>query len=338
MAPIRILYLGHYIRKMDWKMLSRFMRHARASHKHSYLKQALMMIRASLRYNISPLEFYQFGFLVQGEAERDEWAGTGTMYEFQLQANPIEHRKILNDKRIFYKAYQPFFRHEVHSLDELLSDPALLDRLISENERLVFKDATGQCGSGIVIRKCADIDRNFTIYWMRKQGLDLVETYVEQHPDLNALSPSAVNTVRIFTLITREGHYRNLGCRLRISVDSAVDNLAAGNLAAPVDEESGRVSGPGVYSDITRPAEKVHPVTGTKIVGFQIPFWKETLDLVHRASLVQPQNRSIGWDVVVTPRGPGLIEGNHDWCKLVWQLPVRQGLKQRIMENGRYAR
>ena len=337
MKLIRIIYLGHYVRKMDWHLLFRFMRHARASHKHSYLKQALMMIRASLRHNISPLEFYQFELFAQSESERDEWAGTGTMYEFQLQANPIEDREILNDKRKFYKAYRPFFRHEVHSLQELSSDSVLVGRLISENERLVFKDATGQCGSGVVIRKRADIDRSSMINWMRKRRLDLVETYVEQHSDLNELSPSAVNTVRIFTLITREGRYRTLGCRLRISVDSAVDNLAAGNLAAAIDEETGKVSGPGVYSDITRPAESVHPVTGTRIVGFQIPYWEETLDLVHRASLLQPQNRSIGWDVVITPQGPGLIEGNHDWCKLVWQLPVRRGLKHCIMEDGRYA-
>jgi len=337
MSPIRILYLAHYIREMDWKLLAKFMRHARASNQHSYLKQALLIIRASLKHNISPLEFYQFGFLAQGETDRTEWAGTGTMYEFQLQANPIECREILNDKRTFYKAYRPFFRHKVYSLDELSSDQTLAARLVSENERLVFKEATGQCGSGVVIRHCADIDMRLLINWMRRRRLDLVETYVEQHPDLDALSPSAVNTVRIFTLITREGQYRNLGCRLRISVDSAVDNLAAGNLAAPIDQKTGKVNGPGVYSDITKAAEESHPVTGTKIVGFQIPYWEETLDLVHRASLLQPQNRSIGWDVVITPEGPGLIEGNHDWCKLVWQLPVRQGLKRRIMENGRYA-
>jgi len=322
---------------MDWKLLSKFMRHTRISHKHSYLKQALMMIRASLKHNISPLEFYQFGFISQKESEREKWAGTGTMYEFQLQANPIENREILNDKRKFYKAYRPFFRHEVHALQELSSDPSLIDRLTLENERLVFKEAAGQCGSGVVIRNRADIDRSSLINWMRKRKLDLVETYVEQHPDLNKLSPSAVNTVRIFTMIDRDGVYSTLGCRLRISVESEVDNLAAGNLAAAIDEDTGRVSGPGVYSDITRPVEQTHPVTGIRIVGFQIPHWEETLDLVHRASLLQPQNRSIGWDVVITPEGPGLIEGNHDWCKLVWQLPVQHGLKHRIMDNGRYA-
>jgi hypothetical protein len=117
---------------------------------------------------------------------------------------------------------------------------------------------------------------------------------------------------------------------MRISVDCEVDNLAAGNLAAPIDEDTGLISGPGVYSDITKTPETYHPVTGTKLPGFHIPYWKEILNMVKEASLLHPQNKSIGWDVVLTPNGPGLIEGNHDWCKLVWQLPVDKGLKNKL--------
>jgi hypothetical protein len=87
------------------------------------------------------------------------------------------------------------------------------------------------------------------------------------------------------------------------------------------------VKGPGVYSDITKPDQEYHPVTDVKIRGFQVPFWKESLEMVKDAALRHPQNRSIGWDVVITEKGPGLIEGNHDWCKLLWQLPVKKGLK-----------
>lgn len=47
-------------------------------------------------------------------------------------------------------------------------------------------------------------------------------------------------------------------------------------------------------------------------------------------ALLHPQRKSSGWDIVVTPIGPGLIEGNHDWCKLVWQLPVKKGLKKEL--------
>ena len=49
--------------------------------------------------------------------------------------------------------------------------------------------------------------------------------------------------------------------------------------------------------------------------------------MVKKAALEHPQNRSIGWDIVITENGPGFIEGNHDWCKLLWQLPAEQGLK-----------
>jgi len=53
---------------------------------------------------------------------------------------------------------------------------------------------------------------------------------------------------------------------------------------------------------------------------------------VKEAALCFPQNRSIGWDVAITSTGPQLLEANHDWCRLVWQLPVKKGLKP-ILEN-----
>jgi hypothetical protein len=281
----------------------------------------------SLRYNISPLEWYQFGFMSLTPAEKASWAGTGTMYEFQLRANPPEQREVLNDKRRFYKAFDQFFRHEVLDRTALERDHQRVRQLLAENEKLVFKDATGNCGISVHIERTIELDADSLVDWMCQNDYDMVETFARQHEALQALSPSGVNTVRIFTLVSESGEYRVLGCRLRISVDSHVDNLAAGNLAAPIDAETGVVNGPGVYSDITRGPESVHPRTGVRIEGFQVPFWQETLDMVREATLLHPENRSIGWDVVVTPDGPGLIEGNHDWCKLVWQLPVRKGLK-----------
>jgi hypothetical protein len=36
-------------------------------------------------------------------------------------------------------------------------------------------------------------------------------------------------------------------------------------------------------------------------------------------------------DIAITNRGPELIEGNHDWCKLLWQLPAKKGLKHMLV-------
>ncbi len=326
----RLVYLGYYLRHMNWAQLQRFMGHVQKQHGMSRLRQTVAFLRDSLRYNISPLEWYQFGFVSLSPEVKSTWAGTGTMYEFQRKANPQEQREILNDKRAFHRAYREFCRHDLWSLQDLRQDPTLVDRILAGHEKLVFKDATGNCGTSVRIMTTSELKVLNLTRWMADNGYDMVESFIQQHPDLQALSPSGVNTVRIFTLIDGKGAYRVLGCRLRISVNCAVDNLAAGNLAAPIDEQTGLINGPGVYSDITRKPETVHPVTGVSIEGFQVPFWRETLEMIEKASRLHPQNRSIGWDVAIMSEGPGLIEGNHDWCKLVWQLPVNSGLKSML--------
>ena len=326
----RLVYLAYYFRRMDWPMLRRFMRHTRAQAGMSNGRQVAAFLIDSLRYNISPLEWYQFGFVSLSPDQKSTWAGTGTMYEFQRHLNPPTGREILSDKRAFHRAYRDCCRHGLWSLDQLKEEAGLAERLLAEHDKLVFKDATGNCGTSVRIVPTAELRARDLAGWMADHGFDMVEGFIEQHPDLQALSPSGVNTVRIFTLLDKQGGYHVLGCRLRISVNSPVDNLAAGNLAAPIDEQTGQILGPGVYSDITRKPETVHPVTGIAIEGFQIPFWRETLELVRQASLQHPQNRSVGWDVAITADGPDLIEGNHDWCKLVWQLPVGRGLKRML--------
>lgn len=326
----RLIYLTYYLYRMKWRTLQRFMHHVEKVSGLSCARQAVAMISDSLRYNVSPLEVYQFGFFDSDHDEKARWAGTGTMYEFQRRANPLAHRDMLEDKARFFKAYRRFFRHDIATRDELAENIDRARVFLAAHENLVFKLARGNCGAGIAFVKSTELDAETLAAWMARNGYDLAEECVAQHPDLQALSPSGVNTVRIFTCLDNTNRAHILGCRLRISVNSPVDNLAAGNLAAPVEEVTGRVCGPGVYSDITKQPEPAHPVTGVAIDGFQIPFWAETLTLAREAAELHPQNRSIGWDIVITPAGPGLIEGNHDWCKLVWQLPVGRGLKQSL--------
>lgn len=327
-AVVRTLYLGYYLRRMDWTLLKKFMAYVKSVHEISVLAQWRSILWNIYRYNISILEYYQFRFFMPRSSDRSSWAGTGFMYEYQRKMNPVKTRQILDDKRLFHQAYKQFMLHQGYSLEELEQDPALIHTLLANPaKKLVFKEATGKCGVGILIRQTEEFTPGGVLEFMRSHQVDLVETFLIQHSDLQALAPSAVNTVRIITQLDSENNVDILGCRLRISVHTPIDNFAAGNLAAPIDLASGIVIGPGVYSDITKLPEEIHPLSGMHITGFQIPYWQETVQLAKHAALAYPQNRSIGWDIVVTESGPGLIEGNHDWCKLLWQLPVQTGLK-----------
>jgi len=330
-TPInRTMYAGYYLKQLNRPAYRRFLLYASEVTGRSKYALQTDMLQSIYRYNISLLEYFQFRFYQKRPDERSTWAGTGYMYEYQLLMNPKDKRKILDDKTIFFKYYQPYIVHVIADREMLEDRGTIYELLHNRSGKIVFKAANGKCGNGVVIRPASEFTSSSLKEFMHQGGYDLAEAFIIQHPEINRLSPSAVNTVRIFTQLNQLNEVELLGSRLRISVNSQVDNMAAGNLAAPIDEETGIVSGPGVYSDITKADEHHHPVTGVEIPGFEIPWWKEMVKMVKEAQLFNLQNRSIGWDIVVTENGPGFIEGNHDWCKLLWQLPVKQGLKHKL--------
>lgn len=324
----RILYLGYYLKQLDKEKYASFLNHTAKNSGKTKVALQLDAFLSVFRHNISLLEYFQFNFVNKNKEERDQWAGTGFMYEYQLAMNPKDKRDILDDKRKFFKAYREYFVHMVADLEELKSNSDLIRKLLGNpSGKMVFKAADGKCGLGVEVVNTEDFDAKTIISYMENNNLDLVEEYIIQHPDLHKLSPSGVNTVRIFTQLNKDDKVVILGCRQRISVNSPVDNMAAGNLAAIINEDTGIIMDAGVYSDITKKEETIHPITGVSITGFQVPFWPETIKMVKEAAKLHPQNRSIGWDIVITEKGPGFIEGNHDWCKLLWQLPAKKGLK-----------
>lgn len=286
------------------------------------------IIRSSLTYNTSILEYFNFHFYQISETEKADYAGTGYMYEYQLAMNPQGSRTVLSDKLIFLDRYAPYIRHQYASLQELENDDRKARAILANSSgKVVLKSSDGQCGRGIEVKSSAELTPDTLIERLKTTGNDFVEAFVVQHPDLMRLSPAGLNTIRVITQVKTGQKVDILGARLRITINAPVDNLAAGNIAAPIDLDTGRVTGPGVYSDITKADEIRHPVTGVQIVGFQVPFWSETIRMCREAALLDTTNRSIGWDVAITADGPELIEGNHDWCKLLWQLPVKKGLK-----------
>lgn len=332
---MRLVYFFYYLKKLDKDKFSTFLEFTKKQTGKNNISIVFEMIKDSLKYNISILEYFQFRFFEKTHSEKKEWAGTGFMYEFQLKMNPKEARDILDDKRLFNKNYKNYFIHQVASIQDLELDSQLFNILKNTvAKKIVFKVSDGKCGVGVKIESTDLFSSNEElINYMKNNSFDLVEEFIIQHKDLNQLSPSAVNTVRIFTQLNSKGDVEILGCRQRISINNSIDNMAAGNIAASINEDTGLIEGLGVYSDITKKSEEYHPVTNVKIPGYQIPFWNECVELVKKAAKEHPQNKSIGWDIVVTENGPGLIEGNHDWCKLVWQLPVNKGLKDKLLKH-----
>jgi len=138
----------------------------------------------------------------------------------------------------------------------------------------------------------------------------LVEQCVERHPDM-IFGNKSVNTVRVVTLLDRQGKPHIIAAYLRAGVgDSVVDNGYSGGVSYNVDAKLGVITEPGMLvggeKDII-----VHPQTDIVMVGRQIPHWDKVIDIVTRAAKVHPACRYVGWDVAIRPDGIEFIEGNN---------------------------
>lgn len=327
----RLVYLVYYIINTPKRQFFKYFSYVKDKKGLSALRLYREIMVSSMRYNISLMDYFQLRFYEQNETDKQKYAGTGFMYEYQLRMNPPRYRDVLEDKIKFLGHFSGFSGRQWATLDMLTTDTSLADRIINvEPYKVVLKKSKSKAGRGIMILESKNRTVTEVLQLMQRKGFDLIEKFVLQHDDLMQLSPSALNTIRIITQL-HEGKVIIIAARLRVSVNSEIDNLTAGNFAAPVDIETGMVSGPGVFGDITKSDVFVHPITGVKIEGFLIPYWKECIEMVSKAALSIPDNRSVGWDVAVTNERPVLIEGNHDWGRVLWQLPVKKGLKEVLL-------
>ena len=324
----RTQYMAYYAKKMDWPKFRKFFKYAKKETAWSSFRVFRDSVQCVYRYNIGWIDYFIFRFFEKSASERELWVGTGYKYESDLLMNPKSTRHLLENKIHFYEAYDPFVIHATCTVEDIQSDNARAQKVLNNvTGKIVVKDALGQCGWDVEILAAGDYTRESLLKYMKAKGFNLAEEFIIQHPEIARLSDSGVNTLRIISQLNKDNEVEILGARLRISVNKHVDNLASGNIAAAVNLETGKVYGRAVYSDITKNSVAVHPVSGITLEGFQIPMWEECLKLVNKAALHRPENRSIGWDVVLTEKGPELLEGNHNWCKILWQLPINTGLK-----------
>ena len=101
--------------------------------------------------------------------------------------------------------------------------------------------------------------------------------------------------------------------------DFGFDGFDGGGIFAPVDVETGVICRDGMNLD--NKFFEVHPVSGKKIKGFQVPHWDEVLTLAATAAKRFKGVRMVGWDIAVTEEGVSLIEGNSESNYQFAQLP-----------------
>ena len=164
----------------------------------------------------------------------------------------------------------------------------------------------------------------------------LVEEYIIQHPELNRICSSSVNSIRVATIssrshpVTPDGAHMDIAyAALRIGGgNSVVDNFHSGGMAVAIDLDTGVVLTDA--ANMEGEFFKVHPVSGVEFKGFVVPYFKEALALVREAHEKTGIEGYLGWDIAISEKGPMLVEINHNPGAMLLTapyIPEKRGMK-----------
>jgi hypothetical protein len=149
----------------------------------------------------------------------------------------------------------------------------------------------------------------------RKQDC-LVQRYVENHPDIAQVTNGALASLRIVTGLNERAEAEFVTSSIFLP-RGACETTVAG-ISCSIASETGRIRHAAfpIGVPITN-----HPDTGAPIIGIDLPFWRESVELVRRAHATAfPHFAFLGWDVALTKDGPLLLETNSGWGALFHQM------------------
>jgi len=201
-------------------------------------------------------------------------------------------------------------------------------------KKIIYKPLASSGGYGIRTFELEGADPDEVYEQIKKLRPGILEEFIVQHPDMCRLSTSAVNTIRMVTIMTRrdipgieKGKVNIMYAGARFATGNSVtDNLHSGGLVAGVDLEKGCIATDAV--DYEYNVCKVHPDTGQVIKGFRIPYFREAVEMIRNAASIN--EGYFGWDVAITEHGPTIIECNSFPGAGILQMPyipLRKGMR-----------
>lgn len=281
--------------------------------KYEYAKAAIL--EAEERTGCTPKEYVLYKFYERNRKEQEEIfvAHESLQIRAKFDTNK-DFEKMLLDKEATNNFFAEYLNRKWCVNTKISKDEFI--QKFDNSERIIYKPIHGNRGKGVeafYINK-ENIEPVYEELAALPEGV--VEEFVRQHPEMNRLCPESVNTLRIVTVssktkqVTPDGKHLDLAyVALRIGGGkSVVDNFHSGGMVAAVDVETGMIVTDG--ADMEGNVFVTHPTTGCRIKGFEIPFFKEAMEMVLEACESKSVEGYIGWDVAISETGPTLIEVN----------------------------
>lgn len=293
------------ILKMNYKQMFKTARAISKKAHRGFFNIFFDMIHCGMKFQAGYYDYQEFEFYLLTDEQRATFLTRGKNNAIIKKYNDKEQMPLFEDKIAFNKRFAAFIRRPWIDLREATAEE--WKAFTEQNPCFIAKVLDGAGGEGIDKYDASEYASSEELMKLLKEKKQvLAEAFIQQHPDLNRLYAGSVNTMRMFTFC-KDGKGCFLQAILKIGNGGVVDNFSGGGMYTFPDE-NGVVTVPAI--DKKDDLHTTHPLTNTDIIGFQIPMFREAIELVEKAAEVIPSVAYVGWDVAVGRDGPELIEGN----------------------------
>ena len=304
----RISFFFKRLVRMDWKKMWATTKLLKERSGKSRLWLLADMLRCGIKYNAGYMDYKIAEMYRLNDAQRRTVITRGVSNSIVRRMNDKAYWHFFDDKAQFNTLFARWIPRK-WLLITPETKPEELAAITEGRDALIGKPLEGSSGQGIQKYTKAQWAGGMEAFrsLLLKDGIGILEEIVVQHPEMARLCPTSVNTCRIATLLG-DKQQGIVYAFLRIGNGKVMDNVDCGGMAARIDLASGKLLTVG--ADKAGNRYETHPITGTPIIGFTIPYWEEAKAMCMEAAQKVPQMRFVAWDVAITPDGPTFIEGN----------------------------
>ncbi|MCI8666531.1 MAG: hexapeptide transferase [Dorea sp.] len=294
--------------------------------KASLVKKVLILVDFAVEYQFHGaylLDYIQYDFYSKKRHEREKYVVHGKLLEMMRVCNNPKHRYIFDQKPEFNTAFARYLKRDWIDVKKKSYDD--FSKFVNTKDSFFAKQPDGMFGTGVekvFVKDIIDLHKLYADYCHREILCEETLTQCKEMMEFNATS---INTLRVVSMVKADGKVEIMGGLLRVGRKGRIaDNFHHHGICAFIDPVTGIVCTPGV--DKNHDCHIIHPDSKKKIVGFQIPIWKEVVDAIKNAALEFPDMRYIGWDAVITKDYEvALIEGNPGADPDAEQITTKEG-------------
>lgn len=322
--------------------------------KKSNFKIAIEQISYILKYGYINEQYFVYGFDVKTKQEKETYLDYPKFSKIREKLNQgnfdYSYIALLRDKFIFHQ-YLKSLNIPTPQILVLLINGKIkyqinksicsIEDLLNEDIDSFCKKVDGECADGVfkltiknrIIYIGGEEVSMETFLSKIQNGIYIIQQKITQHPLIDKINSSSVNTIRLTTILnthTQEAEF--FSATLRVGTKkSFVDNWAVGGLLVNI-KDNGTLDKYGYYKPGFGGKVTLHPTSEVIFENYQIPFFKESVQVALDLHNMLYGIHSIGWDIAITENGPMFIEGNDNWELSVTQASLK-GMKEEFKQT-----